>query len=918
MNSVRKKQSSVSNSSDSGFLVINNSNGNSTNSKNGFNDNMNASTPNKSRPTSSKSMYQTPSITGSGAAIKPQYINTQDFNSNIKQQKSALNIAVSSPFDYQYGSYLIPSNLMTPYSANLHKKPNNSYFAEAESSFNNNNSTLADVNDTFENMKEGKKRSITSANNSMFFAPPVRPAMSMRTSSSSSSMFTKVSKPFFSNDLTKDEMLMGGSSSRNSVQIDNLYPSNGPFSHINENTNIHVTTISGLDSTFKLKINYSYTFSSTNSFNSIVFSNLNDDLTISYFLSKIEMLEPFGKIAVKDTLSFKIVKDGRKDINTFIINFYSLDALQYFNERFVADLVKYKRLFNSKHLILRKCHLESNILSNVKNDVLNLQIGNRLQFINDDDVNNLKAVNGQSNRNLALNTTANFEDDDGLTKEINLSDRFLIVDAVNIDSVLKILTLKESANSSEENSNNQVFLKVQNIFKIRNPAFKKDETPEHALMLVFDNGNIKQLAVHMFGAYEYGADEKKVNIYNVKRIHMKNQDAEDIEQTSKNDQLDNEENVSVIESKSSADETKSQVSSLSDKKEQYIKVLDYDGHLQASAFSDHAYNKDSVNSKLKNVKLLQNTIYQKIIFKKKPTSLHDVDQLNFSSQNNAINSTLNDEDGQDIHETDQTHDIINDEGVSPTNGSSQSSLPLFYECTAFDETSRGTSVSGFVPFPEDNPELRKLNYTNRLIFISNLPPVVKIFDLVNVIRGGLIEQIRFVQGQKFCFVKFILPSSANLFYDCCKLRPVILHGFQLNVDFGKKGLELPPVTPGLLMKISKGATRNVYLSLPEFAYKKIYTKDKRYSKFKKFRLPSPEDMIADFGNYFGPLEQINFAKDNHCCWINFMSIHSAIRLMKALEKDTAEFHETFQNKYLGLIFKFGKDRCEKLPKDVYQ
>ena len=351
MNSVRKKHNNIaSNSSDNGFLVINNSNDNSTSSKNGSSDSMSSLTPNKSRAAPLKSMYQTPKVKSIGGAIKPQYINTQEVNSSIKQQKAAMNIAVPSPFDYQYGSYLIPFNLMTPYTANVHKTSNSSYFTEAESSFNN-NSMLADENDTFENVKEAKKRSISSANNNVFFAP-VRPTISMRTSSSSSSMFTNVSKPLFSNDLTKDDMLLTSSPSRHSVQIDSIHSNIEPFDHVNENSNLYVSKITGMDNTFKLKINYSYTFSSTNPLNSIIFSNLNDNLTMSYFLSNIKILEPCGKVAVKEALNFKIIKDGRKDINTFLLNFYSLEALQYFNECFVADLVKYKKMFNSKHLSL--------------------------------------------------------------------------------------------------------------------------------------------------------------------------------------------------------------------------------------------------------------------------------------------------------------------------------------------------------------------------------------------------------------------------------------------------------------------------------------------------------------------------------------------------------------------------------------
>lgn len=821
MSTVRKKSANVNN--DSKFLVNNSSS-----------DTVNSSTPSKSQ--SSKTMYQTPKITA-GAEIKPQYINTQDFNSNPKQQYLTPNL-VPSPFDYQYGSYLLPFNLMTPYTANLHKKSNSSYFGEAESSFN------TDVDDTFEHIKEEKK----SGSNGMFFQQPPRPSISMRTSSSST-MFNLPNKAF-SNPSTRDEMQLSSPSSRHSVAIDSMTLARGP----NENAAVHVTKIEGLDSSFKLKINYSYNFSSTNSFDSIIFSNLNDKLTLAFFLSNIEMLEPFGKVAIKEALSFRIVKDGRKDINTILLNFYTHDALLYFTDKFVSDLVEYKKLFNSKHLILRKCHLESTILTNVKNDVLKLEIDNRIQK-NDVDPD-ATALMGYTKY------TEQFEDDEDDNREINLSDRFLLVDTLDMDLVLKVLSLK-LCEDTEDEPNDQLYLKLQNVYKVRNPVFKSEDSSEYALLLVFDSGNIKQLAVHLFGVF---ADKEEINIYDLKRLHVKTPDTQIIE-----NELDNDLRT--------------------DTKDQYIKVLNFDGHLQVSAFSQNAYDKTSINTKYTNVRFLSNTFYQRIIFRKKPATLEGLEQMAFENENNS-------------------------DDVGPINDSFQFSLVNAANTSA--EISKTTSLSGTTPYADFDPELRKANYTNRLIFISNLPPVVKIFDLVNVIRGGLVEQIRFSQGQKYCFVKFVLPSSANLFYDCCKLRPIVLHGFQLEVDFGKKGLDLPPVSHNLLMRISLGATRNIYVSLPEFAYKKVYTSDKRYKQYRNLRLPAPEEIIADFSKTFGPLEQINFAKDNHCCWVNFMSIHAAVKLMKALDKDADKFHASFGNRYAGLVFKFGKDRCAKLPKDVYQ
>lgn len=823
MSSVKKKQSNAN--IDNKFLV-----------NQCFSHTVNSSTPSKSQP--SNIMYQTPKITA-GGVVKPQYINTQD-SSSLKQQYQTPNV-VPSPFDYQYGSYLLPSNLMTPYTANLHRTSNGSYFGEAESSFN------TDVDDTFENIRGEKKRN-GSGGNGMLFQQPPRPTISVRTSSSSSTMFTLPTN-VFSNSSAGDELPMSSPSSRHSVAIDSAALARGP----NERVVAHVTKIEGLDSSFKLKCNYSYDFAAT-SFDSIIFSNLNDKLTLPFFLSSIEMVEPFGKVAIKEALSFKIVKDGRKDINTILLSFYTHDALQYFTDRFVAGLVEYKKKFNSKHLILRKCHLESTILSNVKNDVLKLGLGNHLQFINGVDPSAVAPMGYAKFKER-------FEDEDD-NREINLSDRFLLVDTLDLDLVLRVLTLKLCEDPGDE-PNDQLYLKLQNVYKVRNPEFKNEISSEHALLLVFDSGTIKQLAVHLFGAYA----GEEVAIYDVKRLHFRTPDTQVIEENTVGP----------------CDDLKTGA------KDEYIKVLKYEGHLQVSAFSKDPYDKTRINVKYASVKFLSNTLYQRIVFKRRPASLEGLGQAPEGGCSGDV-GPLND----------PFQSLVRSGANTPT------------------DISKTNSLSGTTVFADFDPELRKVNFTNRLIFISNLPPVVKIFDLVNVVRGGLVEQIRFAQGQKYCFVKFVLPSSANLFYDCCRLRPIVLHGFQLEVDFGKRGLELPPVSHSLLMRISLGATRNIYISLPDFAYKSVYTSDTRYAKYKSFRLPAPEDIIADFSKAFGPLEQINFAKDNHCCWVNFMSIHAALKLMKMLDKDAESFHASFNNRYVGLVFKYGKDRCAKLPKDVYQ
>lgn len=203
---------------------------------------------------------------------------------------------------------------------------------------------------------------------------------------------------------------------------------------------------------------------------------------------------------------------------------------------------------------------------------------------------------------------------------------------------------------------------------------------------------------------------------------------------------------------------------------------------------------------------------------------------------------------------------------------------------------------------------------NRTVYIGNIHPRSRAEDICNVVRGGILQNIKFLQDKHICFVTFIEASTAIQFYTNAFIEPIVLHGNMLKVGWGHHSGSL---AKSIALAVTAGASRNVYVSLPEFSFKDKYINDPKYEEYNgKYKLPAEERLRQDFNKY-GDIEQINYLSDGHCCWVNFMNISAAIKLVEEVKYDDGEaFHENTQNRYKGLVIGYGKDRCGNVNKNL--
>lgn len=176
------------------------------------------------------------------------------------------------------------------------------------------------------------------------------------------------------------------------------------------------------------------------------------------------------------------------------------------------------------------------------------------------------------------------------------------------------------------------------------------------------------------------------------------------------------------------------------------------------------------------------------------------------------------------------------------------------------------------------------NLGNRTVYLGNLHQDSLVEEICNVVRGGLLQSIRFLKERHVCFITFIDPIAAAQFYAMCQLHGLTIHNRRIKVGWGK---HLGPLLNALSLAVSNGALRNIYIgNITDFNY---YHPDKLREDFSKF----------------GDIEQINFLEEKKCAFINFVNIANAIKAIDGIK--------LFAD-YKNLKINFGKDRCGNLPR----
>jgi len=180
------------------------------------------------------------------------------------------------------------------------------------------------------------------------------------------------------------------------------------------------------------------------------------------------------------------------------------------------------------------------------------------------------------------------------------------------------------------------------------------------------------------------------------------------------------------------------------------------------------------------------------------------------------------------------------------------------------------------------PSSSQQENNNRTVYIGNLHPDTTCSELLDNIRGGNVASCKMVTEKNCAFITFVEPENASIFHRFAMSNRdgMIIHGQEVKIGWGKPN----PLPPNVIMAVSRGATRNVYLGgidLETITEKKLESELSQY----------------------GTIDKINIVSDKNIAFVNFTSIQNAVKAVAALRQDPA---------YSKYKINYGKDRCARI------
>ena len=210
----------------------------------------------------------------------------------------------------------------------------------------------------------------------------------------------------------------------------------------------------------------------------------------------------------------------------------------------------------------------------------------------------------------------------------------------------------------------------------------------------------------------------------------------------------------------------------------------------------------------------------------------------------------------------------------------------------------GQPISSIFGLSEDQSASIVQNLGNRCVYLGNIHPESTIDEICNVIRGGLLHNIRYLQDKHICFVTFADSQAAVSFFQTSSINGLIIHNRRIKVGWGKHS---GPLHPSVAIAIASGASRNVYIG-------NVTEED-----------DLTEEMLRDAFSEYGEIEMINTFREKNCWFVNFTKVETAIKVVEAAglvqpgqePNAPATKSEAIFSKYR---VNFGKDRCGNPPR----
>ncbi|KAK4687739.1 hypothetical protein P7C73_g2371, partial [Tremellales sp. Uapishka_1] len=196
----------------------------------------------------------------------------------------------------------------------------------------------------------------------------------------------------------------------------------------------------------------------------------------------------------------------------------------------------------------------------------------------------------------------------------------------------------------------------------------------------------------------------------------------------------------------------------------------------------------------------------------------------------------------------------------------------------------GSPIFPGVGYPGMNFAESTSQVGNRCVYLGGIHPDTTLEELCNNIRGGMLQQIKYMPDKHIAFVTFVDATNALSFFQQANLTGLLVNNRKIKIGWGKPS---GPPTPNVLQQVQAGASRNVYIGA--------------VTDFETF---TEQKLRGDFGEY-GDIEMINFLQEKGAAFVNFTSIAAAVKAVEGIKS---------KPEYTALRVAYGKDRCGNAPR----
>ncbi|KAJ3150146.1 hypothetical protein HDU89_003234 [Geranomyces variabilis] len=172
--------------------------------------------------------------------------------------------------------------------------------------------------------------------------------------------------------------------------------------------------------------------------------------------------------------------------------------------------------------------------------------------------------------------------------------------------------------------------------------------------------------------------------------------------------------------------------------------------------------------------------------------------------------------------------------------------------------------------------VQAFNHTMRTIYLGNLPTLVTYEEVINLVKGGALEQVKILEEKNCAFITFLEASSAHAFHADCQSRRPTLGTYELKVGWGKHS----PIPPPIMAAVQGGASRNVFVGNIDDGVN--------------------EATLAQDFSRFGPIDQIKILAEKRIAFIHMASIVAAMKAVQNLSNEA---------RWSSRRINYGKDRC---------